>query len=274
MHPINPKSFGETGILALFSNGTALISGWVKKQVGSSRYIVTDGTVTKTCTLAQTTDEATTLPAGTCTFALSHTLNASDQFVNNLDSTRCSTTQGNSYAWHTGAALTGRVVNDVQYDNLEQGAIHAGPISGGTIAASFTLTKTTKIRVRLLLTLAEDYGDATFTIALNPDDSTSPNLGTSLASQTFSDTVLSSTVLLEFTNVSTVSLTPGRYWISLTDNYSSDPLTSSGAAWFWDSNLVDSTVVNEYNYSNIELDFLSSNIDDSTAFQMCVEAIS
>jgi hypothetical protein len=54
MHPINKKNFGAGKIKVWFHNGTALVTGYIVKQLGVSKYVVTDGAVTKTLTLAPT----------------------------------------------------------------------------------------------------------------------------------------------------------------------------------------------------------------------------
>jgi hypothetical protein len=54
MHPISKTNFGSKGVQVSFYNGSAVVNGYIVKQLGVSKYSVTDGTVVKTCTLAQT----------------------------------------------------------------------------------------------------------------------------------------------------------------------------------------------------------------------------
>lgn len=278
MRPISSKSFGQNGILCLFSSGGTLLSGWVKRQIGAKRFIVTDGNVTEVCTLASTTANAASLPAGQCTFVVAPEADANlaDEYVEAIGSVKLSTTAGNIYAWRRSAATTSvaRLVNNVQYYNIEQGLTHAGPVSGLTIGASFTLTQSGRVRVRLALVDGESEGLAPqFTLQLLSDTETSP--GSVLASQVFVDRTTIQFVdrpFLDFTNASAVSLTPGRYWINLVDGPNTG-LDTSGAAWFWETNLVDATVKNEFNYSSFPSPTVTANTDNSTGFQMCVEVI-
>jgi hypothetical protein len=54
--PLNKRYFGEptaagNEIKVQFHNGTGSVNGWIVKQTGSKRFVVTDGTTTKTCYL-------------------------------------------------------------------------------------------------------------------------------------------------------------------------------------------------------------------------------
>ena len=272
MHPVKTQFFGQNGILCLFSNAGTLLSGWVHKQIGSKRYIVTDGVVTKVCTLVSTTSEATALPDGFCTFVV--TPSSGDEYVSYLASTRCSTTADNGHAWRFGSTTSSEthLVNNIQYYNFEQGFPHAAPISGETYAASFTMRETGKLRIRLPLIFGESEGiNTNFTVQLVNDNHTAPNLSSVLASQIFDDTVLGeSRIFIEFTNAKSVTLTPGRYWVALTDG----PNTSTGCCWFWETNVVDETVKNEFNYyTDPPPAAVLSNIDSSQGWQMSIEII-
>lgn len=278
MHPISSKSFGQRGILCLFSHNGTLLSGWVTRQIGAKRFIVTDGNVTQVCTLASTTAHASSLPTGQCTFVVAPQADAGspDEYVESLNSVRLGTTAGNAYAWHrsVSTASVARIVNNVQYYNIEQGLSHAAPISGLAYGTSFTMTQTAKVLVRLCLASGDTEGVApNFTITLQADSDTSP--GTVLATQTFADSTtlgMERGPFLTFTNASAVTLSPGRYWIILADGPNTGEDTS-GAAWFWETNIVDATVMNEFNYSSYPSPTVTSNTDDSNGFQMCVEVL-
>lgn len=57
MHPLNKKYFGaeSSKIPVRYWNGTAIVNGYVVRQVGSSRFVVSDGLHVKRVTLARTT---------------------------------------------------------------------------------------------------------------------------------------------------------------------------------------------------------------------------
>lgn len=43
MRPINSRNFGPNGIEIIFHNGTSVVTGYILKQVGTSRYVVRTG---------------------------------------------------------------------------------------------------------------------------------------------------------------------------------------------------------------------------------------
>lgn len=71
MKPINSRAFGSKAgnapriAIKFYDDDSAVVTGWIMKQVGSFKFKVTDGTVTKFVRLAQTTSELTALTAGT-----------------------------------------------------------------------------------------------------------------------------------------------------------------------------------------------------------------
>lgn len=67
MHPINKNNFGPTGLVVEFYNGTSAVTGHILKQMGSARFLCTDGTNEAVCLLAQTQAEADTITEGFCT---------------------------------------------------------------------------------------------------------------------------------------------------------------------------------------------------------------
>lgn len=58
--PLNKRYFGQPTeggdeIKVQFHNGTGSVNGWIVKQTGSKRFVVTDGSATKTCYLVDKT---------------------------------------------------------------------------------------------------------------------------------------------------------------------------------------------------------------------------
>lgn len=70
MHPLNSKNFGSTGMEVSFYNGSSVVNGYVVKQVGTSRFTVTDGTNKATVSLADTLSVATDLSANPTYFTI------------------------------------------------------------------------------------------------------------------------------------------------------------------------------------------------------------
>jgi len=51
MRPLNSKYFGQTGIQIRFWNGASVITGYIVKQKGANRYVVSDDSATHTDTV-------------------------------------------------------------------------------------------------------------------------------------------------------------------------------------------------------------------------------
>jgi hypothetical protein len=64
MHPLNSKYFGANGIKTSFYNGASVVAGYITKQIAPAKFVMTDGTYTKTVALAPTTAIATALGSG------------------------------------------------------------------------------------------------------------------------------------------------------------------------------------------------------------------
>jgi len=66
MKPVNDKFFGSASgqIAVAFHDGSTTVSGHIVKQVGTSTYVVSDGSTTRRARLAQTTAAAATLVDG------------------------------------------------------------------------------------------------------------------------------------------------------------------------------------------------------------------
>jgi hypothetical protein len=76
MHPVTKTNFGIHGVRVSYYNGSAVVNGYIVKQVGTSKFNVTDGTHPATVTLAQTvaqTTIASTQPT-ICTIPISGTV--------------------------------------------------------------------------------------------------------------------------------------------------------------------------------------------------------
>lgn len=61
MHPVAKTNFGIHGILVRYYNGTSVVNGYITKQIGTTRYQVTDGTHPATVSLAQTSAQVSAL---------------------------------------------------------------------------------------------------------------------------------------------------------------------------------------------------------------------
>lgn len=101
MHPIPHHHFGYGNIKIYFHDGTSLVSGYIVRQIGSKRYVVTaDGTTTHIVQLKAVTALAE-LTAGTA--AILGGRGSTTEYISKLDSTRCHTATGN-YTWSLGRA--------------------------------------------------------------------------------------------------------------------------------------------------------------------------
>jgi hypothetical protein len=102
MHPINKKYFGNTANTSIkvhFYNGNSTVTGWVVKQTGTSRYVVTaDGVNKFTCQLAATTANATALSNGLCTVNVTNP-SAGTEYAKKITEELVYTTAGNVYPW-------------------------------------------------------------------------------------------------------------------------------------------------------------------------------
>lgn len=102
MHPVSKVHFGaaEGQIAVKFHNGTSAVTGYIVKQIGSKRYVVSaDGATNYTCTLASTTAAATTLEAGKMTIEITPHGGGAVQHVKNLSAFIAFTTEGNRLSW-------------------------------------------------------------------------------------------------------------------------------------------------------------------------------
>ena len=95
MHPISNKHFGdlEGSMRVSFHNGTEAVVGHIVRQIGTVRYVVSDGEVTKICQLAQTTAEAAALAEGQMTFYID------GKAIRKLEAFKATTTEGEQFKW-------------------------------------------------------------------------------------------------------------------------------------------------------------------------------
>lgn len=105
--PVNSRFFGDgPGRVGIrFHNGTGVVTGNIVKQIGLTRYVVTDGAQNYTVSLAQTTAEATNLTAGLATIMMYADGSDTPAYVKNLRGLRAETTAGTTMFWQD-AALT------------------------------------------------------------------------------------------------------------------------------------------------------------------------
>lgn len=110
MRPLSTKLLGSNGISCVFSNGQGSSNtGYFTKQLGTHKFVATDGTISKTVTLAQSADEVAdlaALSAGLCTITCTSPTGQTEH-IRYLTSKRCVTVEGNSYPWTVGAAPAG-----------------------------------------------------------------------------------------------------------------------------------------------------------------------
>jgi uncharacterized protein YjdB len=104
--PINNSNFGaQPGkIRVRFHNGTSVVTGYIVKQLGAVKYLVTvNGTDTFTVDLVVTTAAAQALAAGQATIQITDA-NAVTRYITKLMSASCTTTDGSTLSWTLGAA--------------------------------------------------------------------------------------------------------------------------------------------------------------------------
>jgi hypothetical protein len=111
--PVNSKFFTNENvkILISFHNGTGVVTGYIVRQIGTSRYVVTvDGTTMFTVQLAQTTAQAGTLTAGYGTIQFT-----TGAYIKVIRDKQAVTTEGAVVLWNPSVNLSAllSVVGDV-----------------------------------------------------------------------------------------------------------------------------------------------------------------
>lgn len=155
--PLSSNFFGaEDGKVAIkFHNGTSVVTGYVVRQVGSTRYEVTaNGTDNFFVLLAQTTDEAENLVEGYGTIEAT-LADDSDVFVRNLQSHSLITTEGLGAVWNNENDDNAATLGVVTTPPAPTSAITVSAVGNQTTAVTFTVSGTftgtapTKLQYRI-----------------------------------------------------------------------------------------------------------------------------
>lgn len=150
MHPIANKNFGAGTVKVFYYDGSALATGYVVKQIGTSRYVVTtDGVSTKVISLASTDALAKRLDGtsalgtaselvglGTITMSVAGVT----KYVTKLSSVTAITTDG-TFAWTLGAP-SGTVYALSKHVGVATPLNSVLPVISGTAQVGQTLTVT------------------------------------------------------------------------------------------------------------------------------------
>ncbi len=113
--PINNSNFGATpGKISIrFHDGSAVVTGYIVKQVGAEKFVVTADDVNMfTVDLVNTTAQATALVAGQATIRITDASNVV-RYVTKLMSASCYTTDGMTLSWTLGASNATQASLDV-----------------------------------------------------------------------------------------------------------------------------------------------------------------
>lgn len=128
MHPLNDKYFGNFGdsLRVSWRSGGIVRQGFIVKQTGTRRFVVSDGLITTPITLATDPAQIAALPEGMGTIIV-RVLNTGtgafeDQNIVSIWSKLVTTVQGNTYPWDI---LNEAVIDVDQID--EGGAIYVPP---------------------------------------------------------------------------------------------------------------------------------------------------
>ena len=109
MKSLPPRFFGPEGLPCIFTtddDSGATAVGYLVRQIGTKRFIVSNGSITRTVKLAQTSDDVSNdnnyPPA---TFSILLTLfDSTVEHISYLTASRCTTIEGSSIGWHTDSA--------------------------------------------------------------------------------------------------------------------------------------------------------------------------
>jgi hypothetical protein len=112
MRPLNSRFFGQTGIQIKFWSGSAVITGYIVKQTGSNRYVVSNdaGSVTDTVYL----QEATVTGQGQAQILVTNFAGGTEHAYS-ISTNLVKTFEDNVYAWVLGSAPA-----DAQHAELPQ----------------------------------------------------------------------------------------------------------------------------------------------------------
>ena len=104
MKSLPTKFFGSSGIPCLFANseGTPIV-GYLHRQLGDYRFMVTDGSQILTCFLCQTSEQVasytSSLPVGYFTILVGLE-DGPIEFIRKITADRCVTISNIGYQWH------------------------------------------------------------------------------------------------------------------------------------------------------------------------------
>lgn len=150
MHPINSKNFGAGKLKVFFYDGSALTSGFIVKQTGTKRFVVSDYVTTKTVTLAQTEALAKRLDgtaalgtASEITDLATITIDVSGttKYVTKLGSVAATTADGSAYSWTLGTPA-GTIYGVSKHAVPATPVNSVLPVISGTAQVGQTLTTT------------------------------------------------------------------------------------------------------------------------------------
>ena len=189
MHPINNKNFGAgAGKLNVkFYDGSAVVTGILVKQMGTTKYRVTkaDGSDGKIVRLAQTTDELTALTAGTGPDAALRAdlatievavFGGATENVKKLMANKATTIQGSTVTYVRGVAASAAGQGTLTVvANSAPTVANPIPDQTGTVAALFTYVIPAN-------TFADVNGD-TLTLSMTPEPGFAFNATTRVVSK-------------------------------------------------------------------------------------------
>jgi hypothetical protein len=104
--PVIPDSYigSDTGRIQIkFNNGTEVVTGFIVKQTGTRRYVVSDGTDEHTVSLARTLAAVENLGPGLATIEVFPFLNGvvseTPEHAQRFEQFTCYTVEGHRYGW-------------------------------------------------------------------------------------------------------------------------------------------------------------------------------
>ena len=136
MHPLNNKFFGPTGIAISYNNGTSTVSGYIVRQLGTTRYVATtDGITLTTVQLAETLASATALTAGIATILVTPAGGGAAQHAQKIMSSSVHTLEGNDYIWNTPGTPTASLAMVTVSSSGSSGGSSSGSSASSTSSA-------------------------------------------------------------------------------------------------------------------------------------------
>ena len=95
---------GDQGKIAIdFNNGSQVVRGFIVRQTGSRRYVVSDGANHYTVKLARTLEDVKALPVGYATIEvfpfIAGVVSDTAEHVHRIEQFQCFTVEGHRYSW-------------------------------------------------------------------------------------------------------------------------------------------------------------------------------